>query len=61
MSIQSGTHLGPYGILSAIGAGGMAEVYRTRDPKLGYTAIKTLLEKSCTTTSQTGSTIQSQE
>ena len=28
MAIQSGTHLGPYEILSAIGAGGMGEVYR---------------------------------
>jgi len=32
MPIQSGTHLGPYEILSAIGAGGMGELYRARDP-----------------------------
>jgi eukaryotic-like serine/threonine-protein kinase len=45
MPIQSGTHLGPYEIVSAIGAGGMGEVYRARDPKLGRdVAIKVLPE-----------------
>jgi len=45
MAIQPGTHLGPYEILSAIGAGGMGEVYRAHDPKLGRdVAIKVLPE-----------------
>ena len=38
MATQSGTPLGPYEILSAIGTGGMEEVYRARDPKLGSDA-----------------------
>jgi serine/threonine protein kinase/Tol biopolymer transport system component len=43
MSIATGARVGPYEIESAIGAGGMGEVYRARDTKLGRTvAIKVL-------------------
>src|SRR5438477_9520064 len=43
MSLASGTCLGPYEVLSAIGAGGMGEVYRARDTRLDRTvAIKVL-------------------
>src|SRR5687767_3339367 len=43
MSLAPGARLGPYEILSAIGAGGMGEVYRARDPRLGReVAIKIL-------------------
>ena len=45
MAIQSGTHLGTYEIASAIGAGGMDEVCRARDPELERdVAIKALPE-----------------
>ncbi len=43
MSLAAGTRLGPYEIISAIGAGGMGEVYRARDTKLNRdVAIKVL-------------------
>src|SRR5262250_875867 len=43
MAIKSETRLGPYEIVSALGAGGMGEVYRARDPRLKReVAIKVL-------------------
>ncbi len=41
--MENGTRLGPYEIVEAIGAGGMGEVYRAKDPRIGRdVAIKVL-------------------
>jgi serine/threonine protein kinase/tetratricopeptide (TPR) repeat protein len=49
MTLTAGTRLGPYEILVLIGAGGMGEVYRGRDARLGRDiAIKVLPERFAT-------------
>ena len=42
MTLSPGTRLGPFEIVAPFGAGGMGEVYRATDTKLGSAAIKVL-------------------
>jgi serine/threonine protein kinase len=45
LGLNAGTKLGPYEIVATLGAGGMGEVYRARDPRIGRdVAIKVLPE-----------------
>jgi Tol biopolymer transport system component/serine/threonine protein kinase len=49
MGLQKGTLLGPYEIVALVGAGGMGEVYRARDERIGRdVAIKVLPPKFAT-------------
>ncbi len=46
MALEAGTRLGHYEVLSSLGAGGMGEVYRAKDTKLGReVAVKLLLDE----------------
>src|SRR5271168_3093709 len=46
MSLTTGTKLGPYEIIAPIGAGGMGEVYRAKDTRLGRDVALKILPDS---------------
>ena len=52
MSLSTGTRLGPYEVLAPLGAGGMGEVYRARDARLGREVAVKVLPASLATDSE---------
>jgi serine/threonine-protein kinase len=46
MALSAGEQLGPYEVVSPLGAGGMGEVYRGRDPRIGREVAIKVLPKS---------------
>src|SRR5215475_10336817 len=52
MPLSAGTRLGPYEVLSSIGAGGLGEVYRAKDTRLDRTCAIKILPQHLSSNSQ---------
>ncbi|MGK2858980.1 MAG: protein kinase domain-containing protein [Thermoanaerobaculia bacterium] len=51
MPLQSGSLVGPYEVVAPLGAGGMGEVYRARDPRIGREVAIKVLPAGCASSS----------